>query len=57
VDIYDDTQGVVTRLKALLQFIDLDNGRALVGAIKLYKEEIVLAAQPLQARLKIDDGT
>ncbi len=57
MDIYDDTQGVVTRLEALLQFIDLDNGRALVGAIKLYKEEIVLAAQPLQARLKIDDGT
>jgi hypothetical protein len=60
VDTYDDcidTQGVVSRLEAPLKFLDLNSGRALVGAIKLNREEIVLIVQPLQAKLKIDDGT
>jgi hypothetical protein len=52
-----DTQGVVSRLEAPLKFLDLNSGRALVGAIKLNREEIVLIVQPLQAKLKIDDGT
>ncbi len=60
MDTYDDcidTQGVVSRLEASLKFLDLNSGRALVGAIKLNREEIVLIVQPLQAKLKIDDGT
>ncbi len=43
-------------LEAPLKFPDLDSGKALVGAIKLNREEIVLAIQPLQARLKKNDG-
>ncbi len=53
VDTYDDsidTQGVVFGLEASLKFPDLDSGRALVGAIKLNREEIILPTQPLQAR-------
>jgi hypothetical protein len=46
----------VSRFEAPLKFLDLDSGSALVGAIKLNNEEIVLATQPLQAKLKIDDG-
>jgi len=60
VDTYDDcinTRGVVSGLKTLLKFPDLDSGRALIGAMKLNREEIVLTTQPLQAKLKIDDYT
>ncbi len=49
VDTYDDcidTRGVVSGLEALLEFLDLDSSRALVGAIKLNREEIVLVTQP-----------
>jgi len=47
----------VSGLKTLLKFPDLDSGRALIGAMKLNREEIVLTTQPLQAKLKIDDYT
>jgi hypothetical protein len=59
VDTYDciDTSGVVFGLEALLEFLDLNNGRALVGAIELSKEEIVLAIQALQTNLETNDGT
>ncbi len=59
MDTYDnciDTWSVVLRFEALLKFLNLDSGSALVGAIKLNNEEIVLATQPLQTKLKIHDG-
>ncbi len=43
-------------LEAMLEFLDLDSGRALVRAIELNRVEIILATQPLQAKLKTDDG-
>jgi hypothetical protein len=46
----------VSKFEAPLNFPDLDSGSALVGAIKLNSEEIVLATKPLQAKLKVDDG-
>ncbi len=55
-DNYIDTWGVVSKFEAPLNFPDLDSGSALVGAIKLNSEEIVLATKPLQAKLKVDDG-
>ncbi len=42
--------------EALLKFLNLDSGSALVGAIKSNNEEIVVATQPLQTKLKISDG-
>ncbi len=56
-DDYIGTRGVVSRLEAPLEFLDLDNGRALVGAIELNRKQIVLATQALQANLEKNDGT
>jgi hypothetical protein len=36
---YDDTCGGVVGLDAALEFVDLNNNRALVGAIELNREE------------------
>jgi hypothetical protein len=52
-----DTQGVVFGLEALLKFLDLDSGRALVGVIELSRKEIVLTIQALQASLKTYGAT
>jgi hypothetical protein len=46
----------VLGFEALLKFLNLDSGSALVGAIKSNNEEIVVATQPLQTKLKISDG-
>jgi hypothetical protein len=45
----------VSGLEAPLEFLDLNSGRALVGAIELSIKEIVLATQALQVNLKTDN--
>jgi hypothetical protein len=45
----------VFRFDALVEFPNLDSGRALIGAMELNREEIVLNTQPLQTRLKTND--
>jgi len=45
----------VSGLEAPLEFLDLNSGRALVGAIELSRKEIVLATQALQVNLKTDN--
>ncbi len=44
-------------LEALLEFLDLDSGKALVGVIELSRKEIVLTTQALQANLETYGGT
>jgi len=44
-------------LEALLEFLDLDSGKALVGVIELSRKEIVLTTRALQANLETYGGT
>jgi hypothetical protein len=50
-----DTCGGVVGLEALLELIDLNSNRALVGAIELNREETFLVVQTLCGNLGMDD--
>ncbi len=50
-----DTCGGVVGLEASLEFVDLNNNRALVGAIELNREETFLVVQTLCGNLGMDD--
>jgi hypothetical protein len=44
-DDYIDTRGVVSGLETMLEFLDLDSGRALVGVIELSRKNNFLCIQ------------
>ncbi len=58
-DTYDDyleTCGVVFGLEPPMHFRELNSSRALVGAIELNKEEVILASQTLRRNVEVDDA-
>jgi hypothetical protein len=58
-DTYDDcleTCGVVFGLEPPMHFRELDSNTTLVGAIKLNKEEVILASQDLRRNVRVDDA-
>jgi len=48
--------GVVFGLEPPMHFHELDSSRALVGAIELNREEVILASQALQRSVGVDDA-
>ncbi len=50
-----ETHGRASSLETLLDFVDVDTNRTLVGAIQKFREDAFLVAQVLKGSLGLDD--
>jgi hypothetical protein len=56
LDDFIDTRKVVLELATPMEFAKLESGKTLVGAIKLNREEALLASQALHGSLGLDEA-